>query len=72
MPDRGKHIPTAQAATHVRQTHPCGFRSGEWARLLTTVQSHGRDCWLVQFEDKATDWWPISDALAGYEFEARP
>jgi deferrochelatase/peroxidase EfeB len=53
--------------SHVRQTHPYGFRSGEWARILTTVESYGRQCWFVQFEDGVTDWWPIEDAGAGYE-----
>jgi hypothetical protein len=51
----------------VRQTHPYGFRSGEWAHVLTTVTSRGRPCWLVQFPDGATDFWVIADADAGYE-----
>jgi hypothetical protein len=53
---------------HIRGTHPYMFRSGEWARLLTTVESHGRDCYLVEFPDGATDWWPVGDEEAGYEF----
>lgn len=51
----------------VRQTHPYGFRSGEWARVLTTIESYGRPCWLVEFGDGVQDWWPIEDADAGYE-----
>lgn len=51
----------------VRQTHPYGFRSGEWARVLTTVESYGRPCWLVEFPDGQQDWWPITDPDAGYE-----
>lgn len=47
--------------------HPCGFRSGEWARVLTTVESYGRPCWLVQFPDGALDEWVIEDPNAGYE-----
>jgi hypothetical protein len=55
------------SATHVRATHGYGFRTGQWARILTVVQSRGRDCWLVQFDDGVTDWWPIEDPIAGYE-----
>jgi hypothetical protein len=56
-----------RAVREVRQTHPYGYRSGEWAKVLTIVESHGRDCWLVLFEDGNTDWWPITDDVAGYE-----
>lgn len=51
----------------VRQTHPYGFRSGQWARVLTTVESYGRPCWLVQFPDGKLDEWVIEDPDAGYE-----
>jgi hypothetical protein len=51
----------------VRRTHPYGFRSGEWARVLTTVESRGRACWLVRFPDGVTDWWVIEDPDAVYE-----
>lgn len=47
--------------------HPYAFRSGEWARVLTTVPSRGRECWLVRFPDGKVDWWPIEDPLADYE-----
>jgi hypothetical protein len=56
----------------VRQTHPYGYRSGEWAKALTIVESYGRDCWLVEFSDGARDWWPIDDPMAGYETRATP
>jgi hypothetical protein len=60
---------TAQTEVRtVRQTHPYGFRSGEWARVLTTVESYGgRAYWLVEFDDGARDWWPVHDPDAGYE-----
>lgn len=51
----------------VRNLHPYGFRSGEWARVLTTVESYGRACWLVQFPDGAVDEWVIEDPGAEYE-----
>lgn len=54
--------------THIRATHPYGFRSGEWAKILTTVESRGRDCWLVQFDDGVTDWWIKDDPDYGYEY----
>jgi hypothetical protein len=54
----------------VRQTHPYGYRSGEWAEVLTTVESYGRPCWLVEFSDGEHDWWPIEDPDAGYEILA--
>lgn len=54
--------------SEIRQTHPYGFRSGQWAKLLTSVEARGRDCWLVEFEDGVTDWWPKDDPQAGYEF----
>lgn len=65
MPDPAS-APQSQLP-EVRQTHPYGFRSGQWARALTTVESFGRPCWLVEFPDGAQDWWPIEDANAGYE-----
>jgi hypothetical protein len=51
----------------VRQIHPYGFRSGQWARVLTTVESYNRPCWLVQFPDGALDEWVIEDPIAEYE-----
>jgi hypothetical protein len=65
-------VPDAAKAAEVRQTHPSGFRSGTWARVLTIVESYGRDCWLVEFSDGARDWWPIDDADAGYEVRETP
>jgi hypothetical protein len=53
--------------TEVRHTHPFAFRSGQWAQILTTVESYGRPCWLVQFPDGVTDWWVIDDPDADYE-----
>lgn len=51
----------------VRITHPYGFRSGEWAKVLTTVEGPDATCWLVEFPDGATDWWVVDDPDAGYE-----
>jgi hypothetical protein len=65
LPGRGDVDP--RDVREVRQTHPDGFRSGQWAKALTIVESYGRDCWFVEFPDGAEDWWPITDDLAGYE-----
>lgn len=63
--------PLSRTPTHIRTTHPAGFRSGKWARILTSVESRGRDCWLVQFDDGQEDWWVKNDPMGGYEFEVR-
>jgi len=54
----------------IRATHRYAFRSGEWARLTGTVDDPetGRRCYSVMFPDGATDWWPVGDDNAGYEF----
>ncbi len=54
----------------IRGTHPYVFRSGQWARLVGTVDDPetGRRCYSVMFADGATDWWPVEDDAAGYEF----
>jgi hypothetical protein len=54
----------------IRGTHPYVFRSGRWARLVGTVDDPetGRRCYSVMFADGATDWWPVQDAAAGYQF----
>lgn len=59
--------------TEVRATHPYGFRSGEWARIVAvvpTVTTAGdpRECYLVSFPDGVTDLWPVVDASDPYEF----
>lgn len=53
----------------IRTTHPWGFRSGEWATLLTITQVNNRCCYVVIFPDGVTDSWVISDVMAHYEFE---
>ena len=58
------------ALSEVRSTHPNGFRSGEWGRILTTVESHGRDCYLIQWADGVTDWWPVVDPSDEREYRA--
>lgn len=56
----------------VRQTHPYGFRSGQWAQIVGVDESvYGRPCFLVVFPDGATDGWPCVDPSAGYEFAAK-
>lgn len=57
--------------TLIRQTHPYGFRCGQWAILRCTVPAAsdlGRECYLVEFADSVTDFWVTGDPAAGYEF----
>ena len=54
--------------TLIRQMHPYGFRSGEWAMLRCIVPGPDRDCYLVEFADSVTDFWVVGDADAQYEF----
>ena len=54
----------------IRATHPYGFRSGEWARVIGLVWSHGRPCWHVMFPDGRTDTWVKDDPSDPYEFRA--
>jgi hypothetical protein len=54
----------------IRATHPYVFRSGKWAKLVGTQDDPetGRRCYAVEFPDGMTDWWPVEDEAAGYEF----
>ena len=58
----------------IRATHPDGFRSGEWAQLVGTMEDPetGRVCYAVKFGDGAADWWPVDDPAHGYEFDQIP
>lgn len=57
---------------YIRSTHPYGYRSGEWAEILTVAPSPERDCYVVRFLDGATDFWPVNDPSDAYEFAERP
>ena len=52
--------------TRMRHEGP-GFRPGEWAVLLGLDRVRGRDCYLVEFDDGTTSWWPVLQAER-YEF----
>lgn len=53
----------------IRATHPAGFRSGEWAEVLTTVPSpEGTHCYVVRFPDGVTDFWRVEDPSDPYEY----
>lgn len=54
----------------IRSTHSHAFRSGEWGRVLARFEeaTTGRVCMLVQFEDGATDTWPVEDASDEREY----
>ena len=62
--------PPRATVQEIRGTHPYAFRSGQWARLTGTMEDPetGRVCYAVVFPDGAADWWPVEDAVAGYEF----
>jgi hypothetical protein len=54
----------------IRAAHPYVFRSGQWAQLVGTMDDPetGRRCYAVKFADGETDWWPVEDKAAGYQF----
>lgn len=59
-------------ATHVRTMHRYGFRSGQWAELLTIAPAPGgRDCYMVRFPDGVTDFWVVADPDGQYEFAVK-
>lgn len=56
----------------IRAVHPCSFRSGEWAKLVCVVPGPDRECYLVEFPDGVTDFWPVVDPANTYEFASVP
>lgn len=58
-----------RAPERIRQLHPAGYRSGEWATLVNVIPLRGRDCYLVRFDDGASDWWVCDDPDGLYEFD---
>lgn len=56
------------APTHIRATHPYGFRCGQWAEIKCIVPRDSGDCWLVEFPDGVTDFWRVIDPDDQYEF----
>ena len=60
------------AVTHIRHTHPYGFRVGQWAAIRAIVPSGDRECYLVEFPDGVTDFWAVNDPDEPYEFELDP
>lgn len=54
----------------IRSTHPYGFRSGQWADVKGVVPGRDRECYLVEFPDGVTDFWPTQDPSDSYEFDA--
>jgi acetyl/propionyl-CoA carboxylase alpha subunit len=48
-----------------------GYRTGQWAQILTKGQSGDRDCWLVIYHDGETDVIPVDPAEA-YVFRSSP
>ena len=63
----------------IRHTHPYGFRSGQWAEILTVAPANGDsdicqpgDCYVVRFPDGVTDFWQMFDPDEDYEFTNDP
>lgn len=53
---------------YIRGNHPYHYRSGEWAHLFSIQHNEdGKDIWIVEFPDGATDAWPAWDRVAQYE-----
>lgn len=54
--------------TEIRTMHRHGFRSGEWAELLTVAPAPDKsDCYVVRFPDGVTDYWVANDPDGQYE-----
>jgi hypothetical protein len=52
----------------IRSRHPSQFKSGEWGRVVNVLERRGQACFLVRFDDLSSDWWPVDDTEARYEF----
>lgn len=61
---------TGQVGQKICGTHPYTFRSGEWATIRSVVPGDDRVCYLVEFPDGETDFWPVVDPNEPYEFGA--
>jgi hypothetical protein len=59
---------TGVVGQQIKGTHPYTFRTGEWAVIRSVVPGSDRNCYLVEFEDGATDFWPVDDSVEPYEF----
>lgn len=56
-----------------RMRHPGpGFRPDEWAVLVGLDRVGGKDCYLVEFPDGTTSWWPLVSDAGPYEFTHMP
>lgn len=56
----------------IRATHPAGFRSGQWGKVIGLIlrQEDERPCYRVEFIDNVVDLWPVYDASDPYEFSS--
>lgn len=61
----------------IRSTHPYGFRSGEWGRVVGVGTVNGRPCYRICWPPRDTvtgrplateDWWVVDDAHESREF----
>lgn len=52
----------------MRHEIPGGHRPGEWAALAGLDRVAGKDCYLVEYPDGTTAWWPVVP-LDGWEYE---
>jgi hypothetical protein len=56
----------------VRRNSIHGYRTGQWAQIVMTIRSHGRDCWLVIYHDGETDVIPVDNPEDRYTFRYEP
>lgn len=61
-------LPEARIGQEIRSTHPDGFRSGQWAKVLAVTTVTNRPCYVVMFPDRRTDLWVCDDPRDPYEF----
>lgn len=65
----------SQTAQIIRSDHPNAYRDellarrhlGEWARILGTTERHGRERYVIEWENGDRDEWPVDDPTDSYE-----
>lgn len=52
----------------IRSEHWAAYKSGEWGYVVDELFMIGRPCYYVEWPDGKTDYWPVDDEDANYEF----
>lgn len=72
-PEGGERHARSQVGRQLRSMHPAAFRSGEWATIVgVMLHSRGHVCFVVRFQDQMSDFMPIANAMARYQFRDVP